>query len=115
MFPVGEAQILKMNKIPFILEFWDAVDSQFLGVIKLSLSKIYQGFLLEGRLNEIAVKTSLLPTAIHKGHINITNLSNQGCGSCNLQAFIGTTAQIQSHITNPKPNIPVEPIVNEER
>ena len=97
------------------MEFWDAVDNQFLGVIKLSFSKIYQGFLLEGRLNEIAVKTSLLPTAIHKGHTNVTNLSNQVCGNCNLQAFIGTTAQIQSHISNPKPNVAFEPVANEEK
>jgi hypothetical protein len=26
MFPVGEAQISKMNKIPFILEFWTNKD-----------------------------------------------------------------------------------------
>jgi hypothetical protein len=46
MFPVGEPQIAKMNKIPFILEFWGANDGSLLGVVKLSLAKIHKGFIL---------------------------------------------------------------------
>ena len=40
-----------MKKTPFLVEFWDAVESSFLGLVKINLSKIYEGFLLEGRLN----------------------------------------------------------------
>ena len=45
-----------------------------MGVVKLSLAKIHKGFILEGRLNELAIKTSLLPTVIHKGIHKITDL-----------------------------------------
>lgn len=36
LFPVAEPQVLKMNKIPFLLEFW-AGEQQFLGLARLSL------------------------------------------------------------------------------
>ena len=102
MFPVGQPQIKKMNKIPFILQFWNAVTSELLGITKIDLAKIQHGFILEGRLNELAIKTSLLPTVIHKGSISINNLLDLPIGQCYLQAHIGTTSQIQSYINSPK-------------
>jgi hypothetical protein len=102
MFPVGEPQIAKMNKIPFILEFWGANDGELLGVIKLSLAKIQKGFMLDGRLNELAIKTSLFPTVIHKGKHAIFSLTDKPVGECYLAAHIGTAAQIQSYLNSPK-------------
>ncbi len=69
-----------MNKIPFILEFWSTVEGNFIGMLKISLSQIYKGFVLEGRLNELAIKTSLLPTVIHKGFLPIMDLSDKKIG-----------------------------------
>lgn len=69
-----------MNKIPFILEFWSATDEELLGVIKLPLGKIQKGFMLDGRLNELAIKTSLLPTVIHKGSHAIVSLIDKPVG-----------------------------------
>ncbi len=51
MCPVSEELIGKMDKLPFIVEFWGAVTNQFLGFIKISLAKIKKGFMLQGRLN----------------------------------------------------------------
>jgi hypothetical protein len=102
MFPVGEAQIFKMNKIPFLIEFWNAVDNEFLGVIKVPLAQIHKGFIFEGKLNEMAIKTSILPTVIHKGTVSITTLADQRTGECYFAAHIGTTSQIQSYISAPR-------------
>lgn len=63
-----------MGKVPFIVEFWGAADNKFLGLLKLNLSKIKHGFLLNDTLNEMAIKTSLLPTTIHRGTATITSL-----------------------------------------
>lgn len=63
-----------------ILEFWDVSDGSLIGIIKLSLIKIQKGFLLDGRLNEVAVKTSLLPTVIHNGPHTITSLVDKTVG-----------------------------------
>lgn len=98
MFPVGEPQIAKMNKIPLILEFWGAVDGELLGIVKLSLAKIYKGFILEGRLNELAIKTSILPTVIEKGYVPVTTLIDKPVGQCYISAHIGTTAQMQGYL-----------------
>jgi hypothetical protein len=51
-----------------------------LGITKIDLAKIEKGFILEGTLNEVAIKTSLLPTVIHKGNISINNLLDQPVG-----------------------------------
>jgi hypothetical protein len=48
---VAENEIKKMGKIPFILEFWGASNNKFIGIVKLELNKIKNGFLLNGRLN----------------------------------------------------------------
>lgn len=71
MCPVSEELVSKMDKVPFIIEFWGAVSNQFLGFIKINLSKIKKGFMLQGRLNEIAIKSSLLPIIIQKGEVNV--------------------------------------------
>lgn len=60
-----------MDKLPFIVEFWGAVTNQFFGFIKIDLSQIKRGFMLQGRLNEIAVKSNLMPIIIQKGEISI--------------------------------------------
>jgi len=51
MCPVSEELVSKMDKLPFIVEFWGAVSNQFLGFFKLDLIKIKKGFMLQGRLN----------------------------------------------------------------
>ncbi len=51
MCPVSEELVSKMDKVPFIIEFWGAVSNQFLGFIKINLVKIKKGFMLQGRLN----------------------------------------------------------------
>lgn len=79
IFPVSEPQVLKMNKIPFLLEFWGG-DQQLLGLVKLPLSKVHQGFVLDGRLNEVAVKTSLTPTVVQKGLLAVKDLSDAVVG-----------------------------------
>jgi len=56
-----------MDKLPFIIEFWGAISNQFLGFIKINLTKIKRGFMLQGRLNEIALKSSLMPIIIQNG------------------------------------------------
>ena len=64
-----------MDKVPFIIEFWGAVSNQFLGFFKVNLTKIKKGFMLQGRLNEIAIKSSLLPIIIQKGEIAIESVN----------------------------------------
>lgn len=71
-------------------------------MIKIPLQKIFKGFILDGRLNEMAIKTSILPTVIHKGTISITSLVEKPVGECHLQAHIGTTSQLQSYLSIPK-------------
>ena len=75
MCPVSEELVSKMDKVPFLIEFWGAVSNQFLGFIKINLNKIKKGFMLQGRLNEIAIKSSLLPIIIQKGDVNIENVN----------------------------------------
>jgi hypothetical protein len=75
MCPVSEELVSKMDKVPFIIEFWGAVSNQFLGFIKINLNNIKKGFMLQGRLNEIAIKSSLLPIIIQKGDVNIENVN----------------------------------------
>ncbi len=75
MCPVSEELVSKMDKVPFLIEFWGAVSNQFLGFIKINLNKIKKGFMLQGRLNEIAIKSSLLPIIIQKGDANIENVN----------------------------------------
>ena len=50
----------------------------------------------------MAIKTSLMPTVIHKGSVAITSLVDQPIGECYLQAHIGTTSQLQSYLSIPK-------------
>lgn len=63
-----------MHKTPFIIEFWSSSQNKFLGLVKIDLTKIKQGFLLQDRLNEMAIKTNIVPTIIAKGKIPITDL-----------------------------------------
>ncbi len=46
-------------------------------MIKIKLSKIKKGFLLDGRMNETAIKTNMMPTIIHKGMIQIVDLNGK--------------------------------------
>lgn len=64
-----------MDKLPFIVQFWGAVTNQFLGFIKIDLNKIKKGFMLQGRLNEIAIKSNLMPIIIQKGEVWIENVN----------------------------------------
>lgn len=80
--------------MPFIVQFWSAVTNQFLGFIKIDLSKIKKGFMLQGRLNEIAIKSSLMPIIIQKGEIWIESVNAERSGECCIYAGIGTSAQI---------------------
>lgn len=66
-----------MNKTPFIIEFWSAVNNKFIGLIKINLHKIKEGFILQDRLNEIAIKTNILPTTIERGDLKILDLSDK--------------------------------------
>ncbi len=72
-------------------------------MIKLSLGKDQKGFILDGRLNELAIKTSLLPTVIYNGIHPIISLTDKPVGECCLNVRIGTPAQIQSYLNSPKP------------
>ena len=96
--PVGESQIKKMDKIPFIIEFWDVVTSKFLGIIKLNLGKIKKGFILNNRLNEIGIKTNLLPTTIIRGRVPLLDISESSVGSSQIYAAIGTSSQLNTHL-----------------
>lgn len=93
-----------MGKTPFILEFWNSSQNKFLGLIKLDLKKIKQGFMLEGRLNEIAIKTNMLPTTIHRGEFGISNLEDKPVGQCSIYAGIGTSNQLNLYL-NQKENL----------
>ena len=53
----------------------------------------------------------MLPTVIHRGYTQINTLTDAKCGSCELRAYIGTTAQIQEFISSPKSHIPSKPVV----
>jgi hypothetical protein len=64
---------------------------------------------LEGRLNEVAVKTSLLPTVVHKGTLPVTDLSDKVIGQSSMSVYIGTTGQLQAHLAVPKPLFPHSP------
>lgn len=79
---VGENQVRKMDKMPFIVEFWDCVTSKFLGLAKISLTKIKKGFMLNGRLNAISIKTNLFPTVIHRGYLSLKDISDADIGQC---------------------------------
>ena len=103
-----------MDKIPFIIECWDAYENNFLGMIKLNLLKIKKGFILNGQLNEMAIKTNLLPTIIEKGKFPILNISGNRIGSCILCAAIGTSAQLDCHLnqTNQRFDLIPQPDIN---
>lgn len=49
----------------------------------------------------MAIKTSLLPTVIHKGNISLMSLNEKNVGECWLSAHIGTSGQIQSYLNSP--------------
>lgn len=65
------------------------------------MKKIRKGFILEGKLNEIAIKTSLFPTIVHKGPMTIADLNGKGCGLCFLHAAIGTVSQSEAYLNHP--------------
>ncbi len=44
------------------------------------MSKIKKGFMLQGRLNEIAIKSSLLPIIIEKGEVNVEDVNGEKSG-----------------------------------
>lgn len=50
--------------------------------------------MLQGRLNEIAIKSSLMPIIIQKGEIWIESVNGERSGECCIYAGIGTSAQI---------------------
>ena len=111
--PVGEHEIRKMDKMPLIIEFWNAYTNKFIGMIKINLSKIKKGFMINNKLNETAIKTNLFPTIIHKGSTIITDISGNKVGTCHLNAAIGTCGQLGTHLNQTNrfvsPEVPVQP------
>ena len=92
-----------MDKLPFIIEIWDAFSQKLLGIMKLSLTKIKKGFMIQNQLNEIAIKTNLFPTIIHKGEFNITDIGGKKVGYCDIHAAIGTSSQLDTHFNQTNP------------
>ena len=86
-----------MDKTPIIIEFWDSINSKFLGIFKVNLNKIKKGFLLNNQLNQISIKTNLLPTVIHRGTIAIKDVSDVETGKCDIYAAIGTSSQLNTY------------------
>lgn len=74
------------------------MSNKFIGLIRLDLSKIKNGFLLQDRLNEIAIKTNILPTTIQRGEVKIIDLMDTQVGLCNLYAGIGTSNQLNLYL-----------------
>lgn len=46
---VGVHELKKMDTVPFIVEVWDTRKEALVGLIKISLSKVKQGFLMAGQ------------------------------------------------------------------
>lgn len=48
MCAVGISELKIMDKVPFIVEFWDTKKNAFIGTARVDLSKVKQGFLMAG-------------------------------------------------------------------
>lgn len=108
---VGAHELKIMDRVPFIVEVWDTRKNAFIGLLKVDLSKIKQGFLLGGQhINEKAVRANILPTTVFKGPIDLQNLKKTQVGEAWMQVLIGTSAQISTYMNEPKDEpIPAKP------
>ena len=51
-----------MDRVPFIVEVWDTRKNAFIGLAKVNLSKVKQGFLLGGQHIKLADSYYLIGT-----------------------------------------------------
>ena len=101
-----------MDRVPFIVEVWDTRKNAFIGLAKVNLSKVKQGFLLGGQhINEKAVRANLLPTTVFKGTIELQNLKQSNVGEAWIQVLIGTSNQISTFLNESKSIITEQPSV----
>ena len=92
-----------MAKVPFLIEIWNpnASTNKFIGIVKIPLDNIYRGFVLNGKPNEMAIKTNIVPTVIFDGNSKIYNLHDEHIGSIPVFASIGTPLQIDTFLNKP--------------
>jgi hypothetical protein len=100
---VGVHELKIMDRVPFIVEVWDSRKNAFIGVAKVDLNKIKQGFLIgNAYINEKAVKANVLPTTIFKGNVDVQNLKKAVVGESWMIVMIGTSSQVNTYINDSK-------------
>lgn len=88
-----------MDKVPFIIEFWDTRKNAFIGVMKIGLHKIKQGFLVGGKeVNWWAVRVNVEPTVLFRGELPIQDLKGVNAGKGYVKVMIGTATQVNTYI-----------------
>lgn len=90
-----------MDKVPFIVEFWDTKKNAFIGTARVDLIKVKQGFLMAGaHINEKAIKANVLPTVVHRGNIELSNLKKETVGEAWMHVMIGTSSQLNTYLND---------------
>lgn len=84
-----------MDRVPFIVEFWDSRKNSFIGVMKFSLGKIKQGFVVNNSyVNEWAVKANVMPTVVVQGEVKVEDLKGVAVGVGWARMMVGTGGQV---------------------